>query len=786
MNRRFVAALALGVLIGPFGSILRAEITPQKVRESISRAVSFLKKQQKNDGSWMGRPGQPGGVTALCTLALLEAGVKPSDPHIQQALRYLEKLKPERTYARALQTMVFCKAAPKQYMLRIKENVLWLESKQVSSGPNKGAWSYPAARGASADNSNSQFALLGLYEAERAGAPVQPETWRRANNYWKNCQRADGSWGYFKGHYGTGSMTCAGIASLIITSEKVRQSNAQANGDRITCCGQGDADNKEIKAGMAWLGNHFSVVRNPGERGWLLYYLYALERVGRLTSQRFFYNQRAGEKYDWYREGADYLVNQGQDALDGFFKGIDKIESDSLIATSFALLFLSKGRRPTLVAKLKYGPDDDWDKHRSDVNNLTRFVERRWEMDLTWQVVDLKAASVEDLLASPVLYLCGSRDILADDEKERRAIADKLRDYIDRGGFLLAEGYCGGVGFDQGFRQFVNELMFPEPEYQLRPLGPEHPIWYAELTVPPDEARPLWGLEFGCRTSVVYAPRHHPSLSCLWELYQPGSYRRLGRAVQTKIKGALAIGVNVLAYATNREFQDERKLGSIASEPRPTDPFPRGRLRIAKIRHPGGCNAAPRALVRLLEATGHQHKIRVDVKSRLIRLTDDALFDHHLVFMHGRNGFRLTPEEQQQLKVYIERGGMLFADSICASSGFTNSFRREMAEIFPEHNLEPVPVDAPLLTPAYGGSDLKLVKRRDPQARTGGGPLKATVRRVPPELEGIRIGDRWAVIFSRYDISCALEKHDSLECRGYVQEDAARIGLNVVLYSMQQ
>jgi hypothetical protein len=31
-----------------------------------------------------------------------------------------------------------------------------------------------------------------------------------------------------------------------------------------------------------------------------------------------------------------------------------------------------------------------------------------------------------------------------------------------------------------------------------------------------------------------------------------------------------------------------------------------------------------------------------------------------------------------------------------------------------------------------------------------------------------------------------LEKHDSLECLGYTREDAAKIGLNVVLYALQQ
>ena len=44
---------------------------------------------------------------------------------------------------------------------------------------------------------------------------------------------------------------------------------------------------------------------------------------------------------------------------------------DPNIATSFALLFLAKGRRPILMAKLQHGPGNDWNHHRSDVANLT-------------------------------------------------------------------------------------------------------------------------------------------------------------------------------------------------------------------------------------------------------------------------------------------------------------------------------------------------------------------------------------------------------------------------------
>ena len=109
-----------------------------------------------------------------------------------------------------------------------------------------------------------------------------------------------------------------------------------------------------------------------------------------------------------------------------------------------------------------------------------------------------------------------------------------------------------------------------------------------------------------------------------------------------------------------------------------------------------------------------------------------------------------------------------------------------MAAIFPDRKLERIPADDPLLSTTYGGFDLRTVSRRDPEAAAPGKPLEAAIHKVPPDLEGIKLGDRWGVVFSPYDLSCALEKQNSLECRGYTREDAARIGLNVVLYSLQQ
>ncbi len=778
MIRLIAVGLLAGVLFGASGSTLRAEITAQQVREAIDRGVTYLKEQQRRtDPPWRDYGIFPGGVTGLCTLALLNSGVEPDDPQVRRALKYLRGQRLNTTYAVSLQTMVLCKSGRKLDLVKIRQNVVWLESKQIQQGKRKGGWSYGSRGGG--DNSNSQFALLALHEAERAGVQVRGKTWRLAKAYWEDCQNIDGSWGYYKGVSGTGSMTCAGIASLVITTDMVQQSNAKAEGGQVRCCQQPEAHDDGIRRGLDWLGRNFSASSNPGTRGstWLLYYLYGVERAGRLTTRRFIGG------HDWYREGSDWLVRR-QNRLSGSWKGAGADESNELIGTSMALLFLSKGRRPVLMAKLEHAPGNDWNRHRGDVNNLTRYVEPRWKLDLTWQVIDLDAAKVDALLQSPVLYLCGNSSPLPQRAVEQRRLAGKLRDYVDRGGFLFAEAYCGSAGFDRGFRQLMKQV-FPEPEYRLHLLEPEHPIWHAEEKVAPEHLRPLWGIEFGCRTSVVYASPKAPSLSCLWELSRGGREQEFTPKVRRQIDAALAIGINVLAYATNRELKGKEEFLTTPTGGQIEDPVDRARLSIAKLRHPGGCDAAPRALVNLMETAGRELKLRVDARQNLINITDQALFDYYLVFMHGRHQFRLTEAERRQLKVFVERGGMLFADSICASQAFTKSFRREMSAIFGDGRLEPIPTNDPLLTPAYGGFDLKTVTRRDPQRRGADGPLKATLRKEPPKLEGIRLDDRWAVVFSQYDLSCALERHDSLECHGYIREDAARIGLNVLLYSLQ-
>lgn len=789
MFRPALVIATLIMLTCEFVTIAQAEITAEQVRKAIDRGVSHLKSKQAADGTWPDfATQQEGGVTALCTLALLNSGVDPEDPQLKRSLDWLRDHRLQSTYTVSLQTMVFCRAGPSKYRLLIDRNVKWIEKTQIDNGPRKGAWSYPGQAGG--DNSNSQFALLALHEAQRVGVAVRPQTWRLAKDYWQDCQNPDGSWGYWKGRPGTGSMTCAGITSMIIVNDKVHPTDAKVVGETVHCCNRGETEADRLSDAMGWLAKNFRITGNPGPypKQWTLYYLYGLERVGRLSAQRFI------GRHDWYREGADYLVNDEIAGAD-YWRGALYAESNDLIATSLALLFLSKGRWPVLIAKLSHPPGDDWDQHRADVANLTRYVESQWKMDMTWQVINLSVAEIDDLVQSPVLFYSGRTNPLPRGRTELDRLAANIRGYLDRGGFLLAEANCGGQGFDEGFRELMKKV-FPEPEYALRLLPPEHPIWRAEQPVDPRQLRPLLGIDFGCRTSVLYAPpddsappeggQPRASLSCLWELSYGRDVESYPASVQEQIKAAQAIGINILAYATNRELKPKDEIPRLITKIQADALAERGSVTVANLQHPGGCNTAPRALVNLLEAAAAELNLRTRPESQMVPITAEELFNYHMAFMHGRTVFTLTPAERKQLAEFVERGGLLLANSICGSKAFTDSFRREMEAAFLGKHLERIPADDPLLTRAYGGFDLSLVTRRDPQGSEGGGPLKASLRKVPPTLEGIKFGDRWGVIFSPYDLSCALEKHNSLECQGYIREDAARIGLNVLLYSLQQ
>ncbi len=153
--------------------------------------------------------------------------------------------------------------------------------------------------------------------------------------------------------------------------------------------------------------------------------------------------------------------------------------------------------------------------------------------------------------------------------------------------------------------------MFPEPDHRLHLLGPEHAVWSSEEPVDPRYVRPLWGVDVGCRTSVMYCPEN---LSCYWELARPGRElmreKKYPAEIEGRIAAARAIGVNVLSYATNREPKYKLDLPQLADSA-PEDSVGRAKLYIATVKHSGGWNAAPMALPNLLRYVSGELGLRV-------------------------------------------------------------------------------------------------------------------------------------------------------------------------------
>jgi hypothetical protein len=337
------------------------------------------------------------GVTALATLTLMECGVAANDPAVEKRLPTLRQasIKATHTYTLALLILVFDRVGDPDDVPLIHSLALRLLAGQYYAD----GWSYycpPATadeikkltklvkerpaeprekmdpkatplpgdvqeqlkqlakrrrdvtpnaenfqgRG---DNSNTQFAVLGLWTARRYGIPIGPAL-AAAETRFRKSQGADGGWGYVPSARGeatkdtgtTPSMTCAALMVLGMAyahaAETARETNPNAEVPDF-------ARDPAIRAGFTYLAG--GVGQPLGARGRLMpkmagytqtgyYYLWSLERVG------VGYNLRVIGNKDWYAWGAATLV-ASQEA-DGYWQH----EYGYVVDTCFALLFLKR------------------------------------------------------------------------------------------------------------------------------------------------------------------------------------------------------------------------------------------------------------------------------------------------------------------------------------------------------------------------------------------------------------------------------------------------------------
>lgn len=742
--------------------------TPARVENAIRKCVAYLYREQRANGTWSGFEGYGCGTTAMNVLALLNAGEKTSDPRIQKSLRLLRRTTPKYTYEIAVHCMVFCLAEPGRDMGIIENDVKLLLDLQN----NDGGWGYEPDNRIPADESNTQFALLALWEASKLGVDIPAEFITKGTAYW-NATHLGTGWGYRRTRGVSGSMTCAGIASMLILRDAAEGGDARVMGDQIQCCGNFEKKTDPVELAMQWLALSMSITTNPGGEGsWNMYYLYALERVGRLTGQRFIGG------IDWYRAGAEYLLKIQDES--GKIRAGTGIEDP--VSTAMALLFLAKGKRQVVIGHLEHGNGNDWQLHRRSIQNLTGQIEKVWKRELAWQSIKIEKANLQTLAETPVLFISGSKAFQLT-EPQRKL----LKSYVEQGNVIFAEACngdgCDGEAFDKSFRAEM-EKIFDRP---LTKLPPTHAVWNAEATIDPSampEGFWLYGLDACCKTSVIYSPI---SLSCRWELARPwGASKSIFGRVKKDIDNAVKIGVNVVAYATGRELKEKLDALEIVEVPTNIQSLNRGTLKIAKIMHSGGADDASRAVVTMLSVYREKTRSLVDLETPLISLADKELEKFPLLYIHGRAAFVLSEAERKGLRRHFETGGFVLGDSVCASGEFSKSVRDEFKKAMPDAKWIVLDSNHPFMTKndpdAFEGFDITNVTIVDPSG--GANDLKRAKRQGIPEIEGLEWNGRIIALFSPNDLSCAMESKHSMQCKGYVRDDAFKIAINMVLYGL--
>jgi hypothetical protein len=201
---------------------------------------------------------------------------------------------------------------------------------------------------ATGDNSNTQYAALGLRACFEAGIDIPEPVIVMAVKWWRESQFDDPKKKDDKDKK-------PAVASGPSVSGKVQGWNYQTQGvdqrapyHAMTAGGVGSLviydymlgrrwkEDTTVKEGMNWLTVHFEAP------AWNTYFLYGLERAGILYG-----TEKIGEHF-WYAEGAKALL--GAQAADGSW-GKDTEWFNTTWDTCFAILFLRRATRPLVATE---------------------------------------------------------------------------------------------------------------------------------------------------------------------------------------------------------------------------------------------------------------------------------------------------------------------------------------------------------------------------------------------------------------------------------------------------
>ena len=196
------------------------------------------------------------------------------------------------------------------------------------------------------------------------------------------------------------------------------------------------------------------------------------------------------------------------------------------------------------IGQLMY--NGHWRTREAGLSMMMNVFHDRTKTPVRFAVENVPATSSR-LTEMPFLYLTGHEEFEFT-EAERAA----LRQYLQRGGILLAEACCGREEFNRAFRRELAILM---PASELTPIPAGHQLFQYPARVTAVQPRPalakrlgstdkiaprLQGVTLNGHLAVIYSP---DGLACGWELAECPYCRGIAPA------DALNLGVNILSYS---------------------------------------------------------------------------------------------------------------------------------------------------------------------------------------------------------------------------------------------
>lgn len=756
--RKLIGVLMLGGLLA--GTARAA--TADAVEAAMKKAVGYLYAQQKN-GIWEEEirnktgpendpaGGQYGGMTALAAYSLLAAGEKPSEPRLKQALAFLTTTDDMMgIYALGLRAQVWTLVPHTEEVKKAIRRDYDLLDKAVDPSGRYGYLAGPDRK--LIHNSTSQYGVLGIWACVESGevpGQVGQDYWSQVENGWRACQGADGGWRYLSippekgtsptqqgfGFAGSsGTMTAAGIATLFITQDYLRSTAG------LTCIG--NISNPNIDAGLAWMDKNYTPLWADG------YFLYGMERIGVASGIKYF------NQIDWFQEGAETLVIQQE--KDGHWEGSD---AGPVANTAFGLLFLARGRAPVAINKLDYKAnrplDPPWNERPRDVANLTRYLARKSEMDLNWQIVNLDSTT-EALHEAPLLYLSGNKPLKFTPEDEA-----KLQRYMERGGILLGHADGGAAAFAKSFRALIARL---EPTFETRELPPEHLIYTNQNAQRSSwQVKPrLEGWTNGVREIALLLPTDDPA-----KYWQTRSHEK-EKAPYSEIM------TNIFQYSVGKQ-KPRVKGDSYIAEPDQelldTENLKMTTVKVARLAYQGNWNPEPGGWVQLANRLFNRQHIRLDVKK--VTLGEGNLSEYRFAHLTGTAAVKFDDKQMKEMKDFLDTGGLLLVDAAGGKAEFAASVSGAFTKL--KFSMPPPVLSATdvLFTAAKGRSDCSKV-----QYRTFG---RHGAAKNAPRLRALMIDKRKAILFSEEDLSAGLVGNEVDGVYGYEPIWATNLLTNIVL-----